>query len=409
MANLRNELRSRHLSLRRLHDDLRESSFARLGWNTEVRARRTLGSNDTIEHWFLAEHFLLNWSNWTGLLNRFCRYFGQDIHSFPKAWSQLIAKCDWLVFTLARDRALDEAIAKSWLDPEPTIGRQDKREGYDVSSIYTRIARNYERVEALSRAQHVQLGWSLKEKLLKQMPLRPGEFAVSRSVVLEQNDRLLDQWHDLPRRVEDQVFAHLRHYLRSTLGVSWLADPTQGVSALMSLSWRGKPVSLAFENPTELAKLDSPMSGSVAKLVDRLRVAISEIGYDAVIEDLSSPELIGGADSLLGSDDVMVIPGYLEDGARPILLAATKGWGGNAPRSFAKVMRQVKARLIEANGAVRVVIVFCDCWDSASFGEEHREELDAFARNGLRFVFFLIGVPQSRLVAIPVGFAGASQ
>jgi hypothetical protein len=102
----------------------------------------------------------------------------------------------------------------------------------------------------------------------------------------------------------------------------------------------------------------------------------------------------------------MVIPGYLDDGARPIVLAATKGWGGNAPRCFAKVMREVKARLIEANGAIGVVIVFCDCWDSASFEEEHREELRAFARNGVRFVFFLVGVPQSSLVPIPVGFDG---
>ena len=47
MANLRNELKSRHASLRRLHDDLRDSSFARRDWNTEVRARRTLGSDDT--------------------------------------------------------------------------------------------------------------------------------------------------------------------------------------------------------------------------------------------------------------------------------------------------------------------------------------------------------------------------
>ena len=41
MANLRNELKSRHASLRRLYDDLKGSSFARAGWNTEVRARRT--------------------------------------------------------------------------------------------------------------------------------------------------------------------------------------------------------------------------------------------------------------------------------------------------------------------------------------------------------------------------------
>src|ERR1017187_1283705 len=104
MANLRNELKSRHASLRRLYDDLRDSSFARLGWNTEVRARRTLGSDATIEHWFLAEQFLINWSDWKGLLDRFCRYFGQETDSFPKTWSKLIVNCELLVFILARDR-----------------------------------------------------------------------------------------------------------------------------------------------------------------------------------------------------------------------------------------------------------------------------------------------------------------
>jgi len=104
MANLRNELKSRHASLRRLYDDLRESSFARRAWDSDVRARRTLGSDSTIEHRVLAEHFLVNWTNWKGLLDRFCRYFGQEIHSFPTAWSKLIVNCELLVFILARDR-----------------------------------------------------------------------------------------------------------------------------------------------------------------------------------------------------------------------------------------------------------------------------------------------------------------
>ena len=69
----------------------------------------------------------------------------------------------------------------------------------------------------------------------------------------------------------------------------------------------------------------------------------------------------------------MVIPGYLEDAARPFLLAATKGWTGNAPRSFTKIIRQVKARLIELRGATHTVVVFCDCWDSTAFQEEHAE------------------------------------
>jgi hypothetical protein len=67
-------------------------------------------------------------------------------------------------------------------------------------------------------------------------------------------------------------------------------------------------------------------------------------------------------------------------------------------------MRQVKGRRIEPQGTIHVVIVFCDCWDSASFEEEHREELRAHDQNGVRFVFVLVGVPDKTLVPIPVEF-----
>lgn len=67
-------------------------------------------------------------------------------------------------------------------------------------------------------------------------------------------------------------------------------------------------------------------------------------------------------------------------------------------------MRQVKARLIESRGTIQVVIVFCDCWDSASFEEEHRGELRADDLIGVRFLFVLVGVPDRTLVTIPVEF-----
>jgi hypothetical protein len=100
----------------------------------------------------------------------------------------------------------------------------------------------------------------------------------------------------------------------------------------------------------------------------------------------------------------MVVPGRLADTSRPILLAATKGWSGKEPQSFAKVMRQVKARLIESRGTIQVVVVFCDCWDSASFEEEHREELRGHDQNGIRFLFVMVGVPNRVLVPVPVEF-----
>jgi hypothetical protein len=92
--------------------------------------------------------------------------------------------------------------------------------------------------------------------------------------------------------------------------------------------------------------------------------------------------------------------------ARPIVLAVTKGWGGKVPHSFARVMRQVKARLIEAKGTIQVVVVFCDRWGSASFQQEHDEELSAHDSNGVRFLFVLVAVPDRVLVPVPMEFSG---
>jgi hypothetical protein len=145
-------------------------------------------------------------------------------------------------------------------------------------------------------------------------------------------------------------------------------------------------------------------SSSLERLMERLEAAIGELGYEAVVEDLISDDLIGGDDSLLASDEVMVIPGHMEDESRPILLAATRGWNGKDALSLTRVMRQIKARLTAARGGIKHVVVFCDAWDTPAFEEEHREELEAHARQGVHFHFVMVGVPDRLFVPIPVGF-----
>ncbi len=48
------------------------------------------------------------------------------------------------------------------------------------------------------------------------------------------------------------------------------------------------------------------------------------------------------------------------------------------------------------------MVVFCDCWDSTSFEEEHQEDLRAHERNGLRLLFVLVGATDKRVVLLPV-------
>jgi hypothetical protein len=149
---------------------------------------------------------------------------------------------------------------------------------------------------------------------------------------------------------------------------------------------------------------DSSTAEIVDRLLDRLRAAIGELGYVAIVDDLRSPDLLGGDDAIVPSRENMVLPGHLDDTCRPILLAVTRGSNGKEPLSFEKVLRQVETRLIEARGSVWHVIVLCDSWDSASFEEVHSDELGAHARNGVRFQFVLVGVPDRVLVALPVAF-----
>ena len=59
---------------------------------------------------------------------------------------------------------------------------------------------------------------------------------------------------------------------------------------------------------------------------------------------------------------------------------------------------QSLGRAEDPSFTIKVVIVFGDCWDSASFREEQGEELGAHSRNGVRFQFVLVGVPDRVLV-----------
>jgi hypothetical protein len=136
--------------------------------------------------------------------------------------------------------------------------------------------------------------------------------AIAGLCALEQNDRLLERnWHQLPRAVQDQIWMHLRYYLHSVLVVSWMADSTPDVSARSLAFPEGNnpcrfPCKTRWASRTVVA--DFRLRRQVARSADRLKTAIAELGYQAVIEDLLSPELIGGEDSLLRSEDVMAAP-----------------------------------------------------------------------------------------------------
>jgi hypothetical protein len=206
-------------------------------------------------------------------------------------------------------------------------------------------------------------------------------------------------------REEERSF--YRHRARTgPLGAWWAQVEALGRTRSANGEGTGEPAAsgrpASTGHPGESP--DSPTSAVVERLLDQLKAAIGERGYEAIVEDLESDELIDGDDSLLAADEVMVIPGHTANASRPILLALTRGRGGEDPLSFNRVMRQVEAWLGAGNGAIEHVVVFCNGWDSPSFEQEHREELEAHARRGVRFWFVMVGVPDRLFVRIPVGF-----
>ena len=67
-------------------------------------------------------------------------------------------------------------------------------------------------------------------------------------------------------------------------------------------------------------------------------------------------------------------------------------------------MGQGKARLTAGRGAIQHAVNFCDACDAPAFDEEHREELEAPARQGVRFSFVMVGVLNRLFVPISVRF-----
>jgi hypothetical protein len=88
----------------------------------------------------------------------------------------------------------------------------------------------------------------------------------------------------LPRGVQDQVWILLRHYFDSTLGVLWLTiGETSSVSALLGICWRKQSMSINLQEYAGLLRPESPFSGGVARTLDRIKTAMAELGYEAVM------------------------------------------------------------------------------------------------------------------------------
>jgi hypothetical protein len=160
-----------------------------------------------------------------------------------------------------------------------------------------------------------------------------------------------------------------------------------------------------------LSRAEGPVIGLKNAVKAMQRASPSGVGGNGVSAQLKVFTIPSNSDeSLEISEDFRVILERTGDAASPtVLLAVTRDWGGREALSFSRVMRQVKARLIADKGRIKHVVVFCGSWDQPAFEEEHRTELEAHAKQGVRFWFVMVAVSHRPSVSLPVEFEQVSQ
>jgi hypothetical protein len=135
---------------------------------------------------------------------------------------------------------------------------------------------------------------------------------------------------------------------------------------------------------------DPDISGGARRVLERITQAIGEIGYDEFVEDATSSNFQGGAQSLVGASSINIIPGHVGGPCHKLLLAISKG--DKKAIGFPSVMRQVREHLILCK-ETKAVIILCDHWYPRML-DEHIGDLRAHhEKHKVRFLFLMVGLP----------------
>ncbi len=364
--------------------------------------RRSLGDGVRVHAWSLAEYFLLAWEDWHGLLGRYLRYFGRATEELPARWQGLAAQCEDLGARMFHDPALSEVIAGAW-KVLLTDARSPGQNGQAASleTICQEIVLNHRRLALL--LDRPQSG----ERVLDEpMPARPGGDGWSRclEVIRRLNSTLLGGWRELSRPDREEGIWQFRHYRRANLLASWLLaggpfDGERSLSPLLQILSSETPMVSWIDKTAALLQTEGADSPTVHAVLGRIAAAVGDFSYDDFVQDVCAGTFHGGADSPLGTDAINLIPSKNRDTPRAILLAVSRG--DKKALGFTTIMRQVREHLIDFQDTTRIVIVLCDQWTKTTL-EEHRRDLRAHYRRGVRFVFLLAGSPGTVLAPLPV-------
>lgn len=380
----------------KLFADLQPPVFARQDWKGSVYARRSLGNEVQVEVWYLAEHFLLAWNDWWGLCERYLRYFGQPDEKLPRRWRTLEARCRSLADRIVRDSLLDQIVSHNWIVPT-AMTRLVRKDEDSPRSLFHALVMSHRRLTlVLLLESHPERSEDVVSKVMPEGPILPEASGIARRL----NQGLIHQWQELSSTLREDTLWYLRNYQRANLAVSWLMEETtQGIddtrSAFLNAVTSEKHVPPSIELFVQQLNIEAGERQTVSRVLRRVESAISEVGYDSFLEDLSSSEFLGGNDSPVGSDAINLIPGHGKVACCTTLLAVSQG--DKKAIGFPSIMKQVRKHLIDCINMTRVVIVLCDHWQPDML-EDHIGDLRAHHDRGVRFLFLMVGTP-GRVVA----------
>lgn len=377
-----------------LEDLLGQRTFApRAGefWFAEHQSQRAFGGDVPVERWYLAEFFLTEFLAWRSEARRWSRYFRSSGELERANWRRCSDRCERVLADLVRDVALTPALAEMGMFSVP-IPREPMIDAEEIYRLCVAVA------------DRVRVGRLLASE--EQRDGRVGEFLDRAS---RQAGEALSAADPLTRV---RTLGYLHEYRCQTLELSWLMNNTD---EQRQINWdaRYMPPSAWVRVLEDDVLRDVPdetrdgINRAFQDVVKRIVPAIGELGYDTFLEDVADPDMVPGRDSPIGSSDINLIPSKHKTGCHFTLLALSKGAGKRERLGFPRIMRQVKAHLIECDGrngtvGTRFVIFVCDTWDAATFLDEHFDELAAHYRRGVRFLFLMVGTPRTSIAPIAV-------
>jgi hypothetical protein len=399
-------LRQGYGEVQRLYRDIRQAVVERRDWNSLVFAPRVLGDHVPVEAWYLAEHFLLAWSDWRGLKQRYIRYFGRREESLPQTWRRVDKQCQRPVEQLLRERELDSIVSQSWSSWKTPLMRSALAGEPPLShrSLYHDIVSSHRRTLLVAEANSAFRSDALAVQRPKSAePYWPQAFEAAR----ELNTMLFQQWGRISREVRTDTAWHLRCYQHATLSLSWLlrdstAQTNGWESPLIAILSKENPVIPSIEQFLSSLTGDAAQRSLAGRVLNRIQTAINEIGFDDFVADVTSGEFVGGNSSLVGADRINVLPGAGNDVCCPILLAVSQG--EKRAVGFPSAMRAVREHLIRCVDRTRVVVVLCDFWRPGML-DDHIGDLRAHYSRGVRFLFLLAGTPGRAVAPVAVDLA----